>query len=145
MATVCNMGAETRAPPSVFPENHRTNTYLNRTGWTDVASLAEEFEDHLALGPGCLYDQVAEINLNELRPPINGPFTPDLAHSVAEVSAEAEKEGWLVGIRAGPISSCTNSSYEDSCGQASASPSSPSPPALSGSTPPPSGTAVHRS
>ncbi|EPQ04580.1 Aconitate hydratase, mitochondrial [Myotis brandtii] len=113
MATICNMGAEIGATTSVFPYNHRMKTYLNKTGRTDIANLAEEFKDHLVPDPGCHYDQVIEINLNELKPLINGPFTPDLAHSVTEVGAVAEKERWPVDTRVGLIISCTNSSYED--------------------------------
>ncbi|KAK1341657.1 hypothetical protein QTO34_018074 [Cnephaeus nilssonii] len=153
MATICNMGAEIGATTSVFPYNHRMKTYLNKTGRKDIANLAEEFKAHLVPDPGCHYDQVIEINLNELKPLINGPFTPDLAHSVAEVGAVAEKEGWPVDIRVGLIGSCTNSSYEDMGRSAavakqawitdsSASPSSPSHQALSRSAPPLSGTAI---
>ncbi|EPY88536.1 aconitate hydratase, mitochondrial-like isoform 2 [Camelus ferus] len=80
---------------------------------TDIANLADEFKDHLVPDPGCHYDQLIEINLNELKPHINGPFTPDLAHPVAEVGSVAEKEGWPLDIRVGLIGSCTNSSYED--------------------------------
>ncbi|XP_074127922.1 aconitate hydratase, mitochondrial isoform X2 [Sminthopsis crassicaudata] len=113
MATICNMGAEIGATTSVFPYNHRMKTYLNKTGRGDIAKLADEFKDHLVPDPGCHYDQVIEINLSELKPHINGPFTPDLAHPVANVGAVAEKEGWPLDIRVGLIGSCTNSSYED--------------------------------
>ena len=64
----------------------------------DIANLAEEFKDHLVPDPGCQYDQVIEINFNELKPHINGPFTPDLAHPVADVGTVAEKEGWPLDI-----------------------------------------------
>uniref|UniRef100_A0A7M4FMY2 Aconitate hydratase, mitochondrial n=1 Tax=Crocodylus porosus TaxID=8502 RepID=A0A7M4FMY2_CROPO len=80
---------------------------------TDVAALADEFQEHLQPDAGCHYDQVIEINLNELEPHINGPFTPDLAHKVTEIGIVAEKEGWPLDIRVGLIGSCTNSSYED--------------------------------
>uniref|UniRef100_A0A8I6AIF6 Aconitate hydratase, mitochondrial n=1 Tax=Rattus norvegicus TaxID=10116 RepID=A0A8I6AIF6_RAT len=113
MATICNMGAEIGATTSVFPYNHRMKKYLSKTGRADIANLAEEFKDHLVPDPGCQYDQVIEINLNELKPHINGPFTPDLAHPVADVGTVAEKEGWPLDIRVGLIGSCTNSSYED--------------------------------
>uniref|UniRef100_A0A8C5NZ81 Aconitase 2, mitochondrial n=1 Tax=Jaculus jaculus TaxID=51337 RepID=A0A8C5NZ81_JACJA len=95
-------GPEIGATTSVFPYNHRMKKYLSKTGREDIANLAEEFKDHLMPDPGCQYDQLIEINLSELKPHINGPFTPDLAHPVAEVGAVAEKEGC-----------CTNSSYED--------------------------------
>uniref|UniRef100_A0A8C5V4U3 Aconitate hydratase, mitochondrial n=1 Tax=Microcebus murinus TaxID=30608 RepID=A0A8C5V4U3_MICMU len=113
MATICNMGAEIGATTSVFPYNHRMKKYLSKTGRAEIANLADEFKDHLVPDPGCHYDQLIEINLSELKPHINGPFTPDLAHPVAEVGAVAEKEGWPVDIRVGLIGSCTNSSYED--------------------------------
>uniref|UniRef100_A0A2K6TZX2 Aconitate hydratase, mitochondrial n=1 Tax=Saimiri boliviensis boliviensis TaxID=39432 RepID=A0A2K6TZX2_SAIBB len=113
MATICNMGAEIGATTSVFPYNHRMKKYLSKTGRADIANLADEFKDHLVPDPGCHYDQLIEINLSELKPHINGPFTPDLAHPVAEVGKVAEKEGWPVDIRVGLIGSCTNSSYED--------------------------------
>ncbi|KAG8517884.1 Aconitate hydratase, mitochondrial, partial [Galemys pyrenaicus] len=101
MATICNMGAEIGATTSVFPYNHRMKKYLSKTGRADIAALADDFKDHLVPDPGCQYDQVIEINLNELKPHINGPFTPDLAHPVAEVGAVAEKEGWPLDIRVG--------------------------------------------
>ncbi|XP_028602659.2 aconitate hydratase, mitochondrial [Podarcis muralis] len=113
MATICNMGAEIGATTSVFPYNSRMKTYLSKTGRAAIASLADEFQEHLKPDPGCPYDQLIEINLNELKPLINGPFTPDLAHTVEEVGAVAEKKGWPVDIRVGLIGSCTNSSYED--------------------------------
>uniref|UniRef100_A0A7I2V538 Aconitase 2 n=1 Tax=Homo sapiens TaxID=9606 RepID=A0A7I2V538_HUMAN len=113
MATICNMGAEIGATTSVFPYNHRMKKYLSKTGREDIANLADEFKDHLVPDPGCHYDQLIEINLSELKPHINGPFTPDLAHPVAEVGKVAEKEGWPLDIRVGLIGSCTNSSYED--------------------------------
>uniref|UniRef100_A0A2K6LFZ7 Aconitase 2 n=1 Tax=Rhinopithecus bieti TaxID=61621 RepID=A0A2K6LFZ7_RHIBE len=113
MATICNMGAEIGATTSVFPYNQRMKKYLSKTGRADIANLADEFKDHLVPDPGCHYDQLIEVNLSELKPHINGPFTPDLAHPVAEVGKVAEKEGWPLDIRVGLIGSCTNSSYED--------------------------------
>uniref|UniRef100_A0A803YIN9 Aconitate hydratase, mitochondrial n=1 Tax=Meleagris gallopavo TaxID=9103 RepID=A0A803YIN9_MELGA len=113
MATICNMGAEIGATTSVFPYNARMKKYLGKTGRADIAALADEFQQYLVPDAGCQYDQVIEINLSELKPHINGPFTPDLAHPVSDVGAVAEKEGWPVDIRVGLIGSCTNSSYED--------------------------------
>uniref|UniRef100_A0A8C0QSH0 Aconitate hydratase, mitochondrial n=1 Tax=Chelonoidis abingdonii TaxID=106734 RepID=A0A8C0QSH0_CHEAB len=113
MATICNMGAEIGATTSLFPYNHRMKKYLSKTGRAEIAALADEFQAHLVPDAGCEYDQLVEINLSELKPHINGPFTPDLAHPVADVGAVAEKEGWPVDIRVGLIGSCTNSSYED--------------------------------
>lgn len=113
MATICNMGAEIGATTSIFPYNHRMKKYLEKTGRKEVAALAEEFKDLLVPDEGCEYDQLIEINLSELKPLINGPFTPDLAHPVSEIGATAEKNGWPLDIRVGLIGSCTNSSYED--------------------------------
>ncbi|KAL8221841.1 UNVERIFIED_CONTAM: aconitate hydratase [Gekko kuhli] len=113
MATICNMGAEIGATTSVFPYNHRMKKYLNKTGRAEIASLADEFQEHLKPDPGCTYDQLIEINLDELKPLINGPFTPDLAHTVSEIGTVAEQKGWPADIRVGLIGSCTNSSYED--------------------------------
>ncbi|XP_014910897.1 aconitate hydratase, mitochondrial [Poecilia latipinna] len=113
MATICNMGAEIGATTSVFPYNHRMKTYLQKTGRQEIASAADEFRDDLVSDEGCEYDQVVEINLSELKPHINGPFTPDLAHPVSEIGAVAKKSGWPLEVKVGLIGSCTNSSYED--------------------------------
>uniref|UniRef100_M3ZEP9 Aconitate hydratase, mitochondrial n=1 Tax=Xiphophorus maculatus TaxID=8083 RepID=M3ZEP9_XIPMA len=113
MATICNMGAEIGATTSVFPYNHRMKTYLQKTGRREIASAADEFRDDLVPDEGCEYDQVIEINLSELKPHINGPFTPDLAHPVSEIGAIAKKSGWPLEVKVGLIGSCTNSSYED--------------------------------
>ena len=67
MATICNMGAEIGATTSVFLYNHRMRKYLSKTGRTDIANLADEFQDHLVPDPGCHYDQLIEINLSEVR------------------------------------------------------------------------------
>ncbi|XP_053325932.1 aconitate hydratase, mitochondrial [Spea bombifrons] len=113
MATICNMGAEIGATTSVFPYGQRMKKYLEKTGRAEIASLADEFKSNLVPDEGCEYDQVIEINLDELKPHINGPFTPDLANPVSEVGAIAEQKGWPLDIRVGLIGSCTNSSYED--------------------------------
>lgn len=113
MATICNMGAEIGATTSVFPYNHRMRTYLNKTGREEIAALADEYQDLLVPDPGCEYDQLIELNLSELKPHINGPFTPDLAHPVSDIGAVAEKNGWPLDVKVGLIGSCTNSSYED--------------------------------
>uniref|UniRef100_A0AAQ6IV04 Aconitate hydratase, mitochondrial n=1 Tax=Anabas testudineus TaxID=64144 RepID=A0AAQ6IV04_ANATE len=112
MATICNMGAEIGATTSVFPYNHRMRTYLEKTG-REIAALADEYSDLLVPDEGCEYDQIIELNLDELKPHINGPFTPDLAHPVSKVGAVAEKNGWPLDVKVGLIGSCTNSSYED--------------------------------
>uniref|UniRef100_A0AAR2L6Z3 Aconitate hydratase, mitochondrial n=1 Tax=Pygocentrus nattereri TaxID=42514 RepID=A0AAR2L6Z3_PYGNA len=113
MATICNMGAEIGATTSVFPYNHRMKTYLEKTGRKEIAELADEYKECLVPDSGCHYDQLIELNLSELKPHINGPFTPDLAHPVSEVGATAQKNGWPLDIKVGLIGSCTNSSYED--------------------------------
>ncbi|XP_012708426.2 aconitate hydratase, mitochondrial [Fundulus heteroclitus] len=113
MATICNMGAEIGATTSVFPYNHRMKTYLKKTGREEIASVADEFKEDLVPDEGCEYDQVIEVNLSELKPHINGPFTPDLAHPVSEIGAVAKKNGWPLEVKVGLIGSCTNSSYED--------------------------------
>ncbi|XP_060705661.1 aconitate hydratase, mitochondrial [Hemiscyllium ocellatum] len=113
MGTICNMGAEIGATTSIFPYNPRMKAYLDKTGREEIAVLADNFQDLLVPDEGCEYDQLIEINLSELKPHINGPFTPDLAHPVSEIGAAAEKNGWPLDIRVGLIGSCTNSSYED--------------------------------
>uniref|UniRef100_H3AUZ5 Aconitate hydratase, mitochondrial n=1 Tax=Latimeria chalumnae TaxID=7897 RepID=H3AUZ5_LATCH len=113
MATICNMGAEIGATTSVFPYNHRMKKYLEKTGRSEIAALAEEFKENLVPDEGCKYDDLIELNLDTLKPHINGPFTPDLANPVSEVGDIAKKNGWPLEIKVGLIGSCTNSSYED--------------------------------
>ncbi|XP_041098122.1 aconitate hydratase, mitochondrial isoform X2 [Polyodon spathula] len=113
MATICNMGAEIGATTSLFPYNHRMKTYLEKTGRGEIAALADDFKDLLVPDQGCEYDQVIEINLDTLKPHINGPFTPDLAHPVSEIGRVAKESGWPLEVKVGLIGSCTNSSYED--------------------------------
>uniref|UniRef100_A0A8C5AEQ2 Aconitase 2 n=1 Tax=Gadus morhua TaxID=8049 RepID=A0A8C5AEQ2_GADMO len=113
MATICNMGAEIGATTSVFPYNHRMRTYLEKTGRREISAVADSFHQDLVPDEGCEYDQVVEINLSELKPHINGPFTPDWAHPVSEIGATAKKNDWPLEVKVGLIGSCTNSSYED--------------------------------
>eukprot|EP00123_Amoebidium_parasiticum_P016752 comp23569_c0_seq3/m.39906 comp23569_c0_seq3/g.39906 ORF comp23569_c0_seq3/g.39906 comp23569_c0_seq3/m.39906 type:complete len:595 (-) comp23569_c0_seq3:627-2411(-) len=113
MATICNMGAEIGATTSVFPFNHRQAAYLKATGREDIAKLAEKYKHLLTPDEGCNYDRVIEINLSELEPYINGPFTPDLAHPLSKFAETVKKEGWPEELKVGLIGSCTNSSYED--------------------------------
>uniref|UniRef100_A0A2K6A8N2 Aconitate hydratase, mitochondrial n=1 Tax=Mandrillus leucophaeus TaxID=9568 RepID=A0A2K6A8N2_MANLE len=113
MVTICNIGAEIGATTSVFPYNHRMKKYLSKTSRADIVNLADDSKDHWAPDPGCHYDQLIEINLSELKPHINGPFTPDQARPVAEVGKVAEKEEWPLDLQVGLIGSCNNSSYED--------------------------------
>eukprot|EP01114_Cavostelium_apophysatum_P019331 TRINITY_DN619_c0_g1_i1.p1 TRINITY_DN619_c0_g1~~TRINITY_DN619_c0_g1_i1.p1 ORF type:complete len:774 (+),score=241.27 TRINITY_DN619_c0_g1_i1:129-2450(+) len=113
MGTICNMGAEIGATTSVFPFNHRMADYLKATSRADIANLAQQHKTLLNSDEGCHYDQVIEINLSELEPHINGPFTPDLATPLSKFAETARKNGWPEDIKVGLIGSCTNSSYED--------------------------------
>ncbi|MGB0762342.1 MAG: aconitase family protein, partial [Acidimicrobiales bacterium] len=118
-ATICNMGAEIGATTSIFPYDDSINRYLHSTDRSDVAELAKSNQEHLTADPEVLqspeeyFDQVIEIDLDKLRPHINGPHTPDLAREVQELGAEAKSNGWPLEISAALIGSCTNSSYED--------------------------------
>ena len=87
MGTICNMGAEIGATTSMFPYNKRMYDYLVATGREPIAKLSDSFREHLRPDEGCEYDQVIEINLSELEPHINGPFTPDLAHPLSKVTS----------------------------------------------------------
>jgi aconitate hydratase len=118
-ATICNMGAETGATCSLFGYDSAMAKYLTATGREELAALAKTVSEHLkadeevSIDPGSYYDQYIEINLSELEPYINGPFTPDLATPVSQMKEAAEKHGWPVDVEVGLIGSCTNSSYED--------------------------------
>jgi len=113
MGTICNMGAEIGATTSVFPYNKRMRDYLVATNRKEIADLADQNKDLLSADPGSNYDQVVEINLSELEPHVNGPFTPDLAHPISKLGQAAKSNGWPMEIKVGLIGSCTNSSYED--------------------------------
>ncbi|NIK73987.1 aconitate hydratase [Thermonema lapsum] len=118
-ATICNMGAEVGATTSVFAYDHRMRAYLEATGRKEVADLAESIKEYLRPdaevyeNPEKYYDQVIEINLSELEPHINGPFTPDLAWPLSKFAEAVEKNNWPDKLEVGLIGSCTNSSYED--------------------------------
>ena len=117
--TICNMGAEVGATTSIFGYDESMERYLNSTGRTDIVKAAEEIKHHLTAdsevyaNPDKYFDQVIEINLDELSPHLNGPFTPDLATPVSEMKEKAAKEKWPLDVDWGLIGSCTNSSYED--------------------------------
>ena len=113
MATICNMGAEIGATTSLFPFNHRMADYLKATNRSDIADYAKAFQHNLTADGGAEYDQTIHVNLSELEPHINGPFTPDLATPFSKFAAEVEKNSWPHELKVGLISSCTNSSYED--------------------------------
>jgi aconitate hydratase len=117
--TICNMGAEIGATTSVFEYGEAMERYLRATDRNDVADAAQNVREHLQADPEVIkdpakyFDQVIEIDLSELEPLLNGPFTPDRATPVSKMRAEAEKNHWPVAIEVGLIGSCTNSSYED--------------------------------
>ncbi|KAI0776763.1 aconitate hydratase [Trametes elegans] len=113
MATICNMGAEIGATTSLFPFNHRMVDYLNATRREAIANYAKRFQHNLKADEGAEYDQSIEINLSELEPHINGPFTPDLATPISKFASAVEQNKWPAELKVGLIGSCTNSSYED--------------------------------
>jgi aconitate hydratase len=114
MATICNMGAEIGATTSVFPYNHRMRDYLVATERKNIADEADKYSGDLLRGDeDAPYDQVIEINLSELEPHVNGPFTPDLANPISRLGEEAKKNNWPLEVKVSLIGSCTNSSYED--------------------------------
>ena len=113
-ATICNMGAEIGATCSVFGYDKHMSEYLKATGRGDIASAADKVTEHLRADEGAQYDKVIEIDLSQLKPLINGPHTPDLAHKVGSAIGKAASESsWPLEISAALIGSCTNSSYED--------------------------------
>jgi len=113
-ATICNMGAEIGATCSVFGYDDNMAVYLKATGREAIADAADAVASDLRPDDGAMYDQVIEIDLDTLKPLINGPHSPDRANRVgAAVGAEAVANGWPLEISAALIGSCTNSSYED--------------------------------
>ena len=113
-ATICNMGAEIGATCSVFGYDVQMAQYLQATGRSEIAAAADKVAEHLCPDDGALYDKTIEIDLSALKPLINGPHTPDLAHRVGSGVAKAAAENkWPLEISAALIGSCTNSSYED--------------------------------
>ncbi|MGB2086153.1 MAG: aconitate hydratase [Flavobacteriaceae bacterium] len=117
--TICNMGAEVGATTSTFGYDESMERYLRSTGRDDVADAANEVREHLTADPGVydspedFFDEVIEIDLDTLKPHLNGPFTPDLATPVSEMNKVAKENGWPLKVEWGLIGSCTNSSYED--------------------------------
>ena len=118
--TICNMGAEIGATTSTFGYDESMERYLRSTGRDDVADAANGIAEHLTgddevySNPEAYFDQVIEINLDELKPHINGPFSPDLATRAGEEMLEkATANDWPLNVEWGLIGSCTNSSYED--------------------------------
>ncbi|KAL9096420.1 MAG: hypothetical protein Q9165_001417 [Trypethelium subeluteriae] len=113
MGTICNMGAEIGATTSLFPFNDRMYDYLVATKRKDIGDFARTYAQELREDEGAEYDQLIEINLSELEPHINGPFTPDLATPIGKFKEAVETNKWPEELKVGLIGSCTNSSYED--------------------------------
>ena len=118
-ATICNMGAELGATTSLFPFDARMAAYLRATDRGDLAALAEASREHLvadrevADSPKAFYDEIVEINLDELEPHVVGPHSPDRGRALSKLAAEVRQNGWPAPITNALIGSCTNSSYED--------------------------------
>src|SRR5690554_3323464 len=117
--TICNMGAEIGATTSTFGYDDSMERYLRATDRNEIADEANKIREYLTgddevyANPETYFDQVIEIDLNTLRPHLNGPFTPDLATPVGELGEKARKNDWPIKVDWGLIGSCTNSSYED--------------------------------
>ena len=117
--TICNMGAEIGATTSIFGYDEKSEVYLRGTKRSDIADLANSIKEHLTgddevyANPEKYFDQVIEINLSELEPHVNGPFTPDLAWPISKFAAAVKEHNWPAKLDVGLIGSCTNSSYED--------------------------------
>ena len=117
--TICNMGAEIGATTSTFGYDESMSRYLKSTGRAGVAEMADKIKEHLTADPEVYanpekyFDQVIEINLSELEPHLNGPFTPDLATPISKMKEAAAANNWPTKVEVGLIGSCTNSSYED--------------------------------
>ncbi len=117
--TICNMGAEVGATTSLFGYDNKMAEYLKGTGRAEVAAMADKIQEHLTgdkevyENPEKYFDQVIEINLSELEPHINGPFTPDAAWPISKFAETVRANNWPEELEVGLIGSCTNSSYED--------------------------------
>ncbi len=118
-ATICNMGAELGATFSIFPYDTNTGEYLRKTGRGEVASICDGISSYLCAdpevcaSPSSYYDEVLEIDLSEVEPHLNGPFTPDAGHPVSSMKDFVKESGIPAEVGAALIGSCTNSSYED--------------------------------
>ncbi|QKJ31009.1 aconitate hydratase [Mucilaginibacter mali] len=117
--TICNMGAEIGATTSIFGYDEKAAAYLRGTERAEIADMADAVAQHLTgdaevyANPEKYFDQVIEINLSELEPHVNGPFTPDLAWPLSKFATAVKENGWPAKLEVGLIGSCTNSSYED--------------------------------
>ena len=118
-SSICNMGAEVGATTSIFPFDNNIKEYLIKTGREEVAKLSEENSNNLKAdeevykNPSKFYDKIIEINLSELEPYINGPFTPDSASKISDFAKKVEENKYPPKMEVGLIGSCTNSSYYD--------------------------------
>lgn len=118
-SSICNMGAEVGATTSIFPFDNNIKEYLIKTGREEVAKLSEENSNNLKAdeevykNPSNFYDKIIEINLSELEPYINGPFTPDSASKISDFAKKVEENKYPEKMEVGLIGSCTNSSYYD--------------------------------
>lgn len=118
MATICNMGAEMGATTSVFPYTSRMGDYLSATNRKHQRQICDEFASSLlSSDPGCklenIYHDILTINLSDVEPHINGPFSPDASTPISLFAQKVRENGWNPILSAGLIGSCTNSSYED--------------------------------
>ena len=118
-ASICNMGAEVGATTSIFPYDNNIKEYLISTGREEIAKLADEninnlkADEEVYQNPEKYYDKIIEINLSELEPYLNGPFTPDAACTISEFAKKVEENKYPIAMEVGLIGSCTNSSYHD--------------------------------
>lgn len=118
-SSICNMGAEVGATTSIFPFDNNIKEYLIKTGREEVAKLSEENSNNLKAdeevykNPSKFYDKIIEINLSELEPYINGPFTPDSASKISDFAKKVKENKYPEKMEVGLIGSCTNSSYYD--------------------------------
>ncbi|MEX8546197.1 MAG: aconitate hydratase [Mucilaginibacter sp.] len=118
-ATICNMGAEIGATTSIFGYDEKSEIYLRGTERAAIADAANVIKEHLTgdeevyANPEAYFDEVIEINLSELEPYVNGPFTPDLAWPISKFADAVKENNWPAQLEVGLIGSCTNSSYED--------------------------------
>lgn len=118
-STVCNMGAEVGATTSLFPFDNLSAEYLRATNRAEVADIVEKHVDYFKADPEVLenpekyYDKVIEINLDELSPYVNGPFSPDVAHLVENMKSDIKEFDYPETVEVALIGSCTNSSYQD--------------------------------
>ena len=118
-ATICNMGAELGATCSLFAYDERADEYLRKTGRTEVAALAARnaaelrADGEVYAAPATFYDQLVEIDLSQVEPHLNGPFTPDAATPISQMRAKGPASDYPMTVEVGLVGSCTNSSYQD--------------------------------